>query len=361
MLKYPRYRHLHCARKGMTVKTIPTSKAARGGEPPLEGSHQRMLLIRRSTSLSVTAAIAAVTLVAGCSSSPGPSDEFLDAGVTARVLTAVQALDYPFESDPSYAVRMGNLQTRLINECVAAQGLPAPTVPDLPLETSSVTVSQSRLWLLPSDDYGISAALYDPQVLAQLRHVPEQSDEPDLPSADAAAYDEAVYGPENERLEFPTGDGKTAFVPVGGCFGQATETMYGVDAATYERAYYAVPNLREVMRTLTADEGVRTSMSSWSSCMKRAGYRVQQPDDLYGVMNDWIAEVVEGTGLVGAVAEAESQLAAADLACRTESGFGTAVSMRFLEIAEAEIAEKEGVAQEYRSMIEHAQGLLAEG
>lgn len=319
-----------------------------------------MLLTHRRPALSVFASLAVALSVAGCSSSPGPSEDFLEADTAARVVTAVQALDYPFESDPSYAVRVGNLQTRLINECVAAQGIPVPIVGDLPLENASVAVSQSRLWLVPGDDYGVSAALYDPKVLAQLRSTPEPQ-EAEGTAAEDEAYYQAVYGPEDERIDFPIGDDGTASVPVGGCFGQATETMYGVDAATYERTYYEIPSMREIMRTLTADDDVRASMSSWSSCMKDSGYRADQPDDLYGVMNDWIAGVVEGVTPVGVVAEAERELASADLACRTESGFGTAVSTRFLELAEAEIAAKEGVVQEYRTMVEHAQSLLVDG
>lgn len=311
--------------------------------------------------LSVTAALAAVTLsMAGCSGSPGPSDEFLESEVSARVLSAVRALDYPFEGDPAYAVRVGNLQTRLINECVAAQGIPVPTVADLPLESASVSISQSRLWLLPGDDYGVSTALYDPVVLAQLRAGQEPQGSSELSADDTAAYDQAVYGPEDERIDLPIEDGGLVSVPVGGCFGEATEAMYGVDAETYERTYYEIPKMRTVMRELTADDEVQKTMSGWSSCMRDEGYRAKQPDDLYGVMNDWIAGVIDGTTLVGAVAEAERTLADADLGCRTESGFGTAVSTRFLAIAEAEISAKEGVVQEYRAMIEHAQASLGD-
>lgn len=311
------------------------------------------------TRVTLTAALVTVALgITGCAGSPEPSDEFLDGDVSARVLSAVHALDYPFEGDPAYAVRVGNLQTRLIDECVAAQGIPVPTATGVPLESASV--SQSRLWLLPGDDYGVSAALYDPTVLAQLRAGQEPQGSSDLSADDTAAYDQAVYGPEDERIDVPIEDGGLVSVPVGGCFGEATEAMYGVDAETYERTYYEIPKMRTVMRELTADDEVQKTMSGWSSCMRDEGYRAKQPDDLYGVMNDWIAGVIDGTALVGAVAEAERSMAAADLGCRTESGFGTAVSTRFLAIAEAEIDAKEGVVQEYRTMIEHAQASLGD-
>lgn len=311
------------------------------------------------TRTAVLGALVALSM-AGCAGSPGPSEEFLAEDVSARVLSAVRALDYPFEDDPAYAVRASNLQTRLINDCVAAQGIPVPSVADLPLEPASVTVSPSRLWLVPGDDYGVSAALYDPTVLAQLRTEAEAHDTPGLAAAETAAYDQAVYGPENERIELPVEDGGTVSIPVGGCFGEATEVMYGVDAETYERTYAEVPRMQTVLTELTSDDDVRARMSDWSSCMGEAGYRASQPDDLYRVMSDWIAGVVDGTTLVGAVAEAERSLAAADVDCRTQSGFGTVVSERFLEIAEAEIAAKEGVVQEYRTMIEHAQASLGD-
>lgn len=313
------------------------------------------------TRATLTAALMTAALsIAGCAGPPGPSDEFLDGDVSARVLSAVQALDYPFEGDPAYAVRVGNLQTHLIDECVAAQGIPVPTTTDLPLESAAVAVSQSRLWLLPGDDYGVSTALYDPVVLAQLRAGEEPQGSSQLSADETTAYDQAVYGAEAERIDLPIEDGGLVSVPVGGCFGEATEAMYGVDAETYERTYAEIPSMRTVMRELTADDDVQKTMSGWSSCMRDEGYRAEQPDDLYGVMNDWIVGVIDGMTLVGSVAEAERSMAAADLGCRTESGFGTAVSTRFLAIAEAEIAAKEGVVQEYRAMIEHAQASLGD-
>ncbi len=109
-------------------------------------------------------------VVVGLSACSGhePSDEFRDSNLSVRVLQSVQSLNYPFESDPSYAVRVANLQTRLINECVEKQGIVPPTVDDIPLDAAAVTPAESRLWLLPAGDYGVSAALADPAVVASL-------------------------------------------------------------------------------------------------------------------------------------------------------------------------------------------------
>lgn len=308
-------------------------------------------------------ALVAVALgTTGCSPSvkTEPSDDYLSTATQAQVLQSVQALNYPYESDPSYSIRMANLQTRLINDCVAKQGVVPPKVADLPLDIAAVTPAESRLWLLPGDDYGVAVALADPSVVAQLGS--EEGLEPEAGAGipDPDAYDKAVYGSSDDRIEFPLEGGGSASVPVGGCFGEATKTMYGVtDAADYERAYYAIPNIREVMTALRADDQVRAGISAWSSCMKDAGHDVGSPDDLYGAMNTWISGVVGGTMLVSTVEDQEHDLASVDRGCRTSSGLGTALSSRFLQLAESEIRGSEGAVQEYRTMIEHAQSLLA--
>ncbi|HEY0237114.1 MAG TPA: hypothetical protein VGC37_00575, partial [Friedmanniella sp.] len=92
---------------------------------------------------------------------------------------------------------------------------------------------------------------------------------------------------------------------------------------------------------------------------KDAGHDVDNPDDLYGAMNTWISGVVGGTMLVSTVEDQEHDLASVDRECRTSSGLGTALSGRFLQLAESEIRGSEGAVQEYRTMIEHAQSLLA--
>lgn len=313
---------------------------------------------RRAAPIGVIA-LAAMGAV-GCSAptATGASDDYLSAPVRARVVQSVQALDYPFEQDPSYAVRIANLQTRLINECVARQGVVPPKVADLPLDTAAVTPAQSRLWLLPGDDYGVAVALSDPSVVAQLGTDGGVGGGSASDIPDPKAYDEAVYGSSQDRIEVPLEGGGSVSVPVGGCFGEATETMYGVPAADYERAYEAVPNSREVMTALLADGGVRAATSAWSSCMKDAGYRADEPDGLYDVMSTWVSGVVSGSMLVSTVRRQEADLARADRDCRTSSGLGTAVSTTFLGLAATEIQGNEGVIQEYRSMVEHAQALI---
>jgi len=163
---------------------------------------------------------------------------------------------------------------------------------------AAITPSRSRLWLLPGEDYGVAVALSDPSVVAQLgtEDAGGGGSAADIP--DPEAYDKAVHGSGGERIEFPIEGGGSASVPVGGCFREATKAMYGVDsAADYERAHYAVPNIREVMTTLLADNGVRAGASTWSSCMRDAGYRANGLDDLYSIMNTWVSGVVGGSRL----------------------------------------------------------------
>ena len=309
------------------------------------------------------ALVLAPLVVVGLSacSGPEPSDEFRDSNLSVRVLQSVQSLNYPFESDPSYAVRVANLQTRLINECVEKQGIVPPTVDDIPLDAAAVTPAESRLWLLPAGDYGVSAALADPAVVASLAAGTGdgETDQPSQPP-DPEAYDLAVYGPPESRITIEIPGVASVAVPVAGCFGEATKTLYGVDdAADYERAYHEVPSIRDVMQELEADGDVRRATSAWSGCMKDAGHDVKVPTDLYGTMSSWLDGVVGGVATVADVRAAETALAEDDIACRTSSGFGTTVAKKFLDLADEKIAGSEGVIQEFRSMAEHAQSVIA--
>lgn len=317
-----------------------------------------LLTLRRRAGLAAVLAAAGLVVV-GCGSEPQPSDDYLEPGMRADVLARVQALNYPFEADPTYAVRIADLQTRLINACVERQGVVPPRVAPTPLTTELVVPDESRLWLLPGADYGVATALSSPEVLASLA-----AEDPADPAADAAppdpvAYDAAVYGPQDERIDFPIEGGGSASVPIGGCFGEATEAMYGVPAAEYERAYYAIPNVREVLTTLRSDGSVRAAARRWSSCMSEAGVQADDPGGLYPVMSRWVDDVVAGRRLVSHIQQQEQHLAQEDQECRTSSGLGTALSTTFLELADSALEGSEGVVLEHRAMVEHAQALIA--
>ncbi|RMI12789.1 hypothetical protein [Cellulomonas triticagri] len=305
--------------------------------------------------------LTALVGLVGCAPAAQPSEAHLDPETRRQVREAVQALDYPFESDPAYAVRLANLQARLIDECVVREGVVPPGREDLPLTSADLAPSESRLWLLPGDDYGVAAALDDPAVLAGLVAGESGTTGSGRAAPDPVAYDRAVYGPEDERISFPVEDGATVSVPVGGCFGEATATMYGVEAADYERTYSAMPTIRGVLAEVVADGGVRSATAAWSTCMGEAGIEVSAPGDLYATISAWVGGVLSGTLRVAQVAEQESALAAQDGACRTSSGLGAAVATVFLETATEAIRGSEGVVQEYRAMVEHAQSVMGRG
>ena len=203
--------------------------------------------------------------------------------------------------------------------------------------------------------------LADPAVVASLAAMTGagETSQPSQPP-DPEAYDLAVYGPPDSRITIEIPGVASVSVPVAGCFGEATKTLYGVDdAADYERAYHEVPSIRDVMQELEADGDVRRATSAWSGCMKDAGHDVKVPTDLYGTMSSWLDGVVGGVATVADVRAAETALAEDDIACRTSSGFGTTVAKKFLDLADEKIAGSEGVIQEFRSMAEHAQSVIA--
>jgi len=287
--------------------------------------------------------------------SPQTESSALSANIDdAEINAFLERLDYPGSVSASYWSDTARVHQTLIDQCVARQGITAPAFAVTDTVTLSVAPSWLRLWLLPASDYGISNALAAPGVIEEITRQDDSSqNEPEF--VDAKLYDEAVYGGPDDRVDITTADGIVVSAPIGGCFGEATRTLYGVsDAADYERTYLGIPSIRVIQSTIESDRAVQQATKSWSRCMNDKGWKASSLDDLYEYMTGWVGSAKIGSKSLAAIAAQESELAQADMNCRISSSLNDTIRSRFVSIANDELVGKSAIMADYRKMVDNA-------
>jgi hypothetical protein len=299
-----------------------------------------------------------VVVVAGCGSGGTPSDEYLSGDLAAQVKQRIDTLDYPSGQAALAELEEANLQTQLIHDCVVAKGLKVPPAEILGPDQGFIPPDNSTIWLTAGSDFGIARQLQDPTVVSLLRKSDEPEASPTKSTGYPENYDDVVYGSDADwiTIQDSDDDGSTQ-VSVGGCFGKATEEMYGVPAEDYQRAYYSKPWSKQVLEAAIATKAVRSATGHWSDCMNDHGYATRNPEDMGKYMSRWVDGSLDGSKSIDKITADEQKLAAADKDCKTSSGLGTAVDKAFIAEADKVIKGKEGVITEYRKMVDHALAL----
>jgi hypothetical protein len=305
---------------------------------------------------SVALGAAAVAVLASCSGGT-PSDEYLSGDLAAQIQQRIDTLDYPSGQGALAELEEANLQTQLIHDCVVAEGLKVPPPNLVDPDQGFIAPDNSTIWLTAGSDFGVARQLQDPGVAAYLRKASSQ-DARSGSSVYPTNYDDVVYGADSDwiTIQDPHDDGSTQ-VSIGGCFGKATEEMYGVPAETYQRAYYEKPWSNQVLDAAIATKAVRSAAGHWSDCMNDHGYATKDPADMGKYMSRWVEGSLDGSKSIDKITADEHKLAAADKDCKTSSGLGTAVDKAFIAEADKVIKGKEGVITEYRKMVDHALAL----
>lgn len=302
-------------------------------------------------------AIAVVAVVAGCGSGGTPSNEYLSGDLAAQIQQRLDTLDYPAGQNDLADMEQANLQTQLIHDCVVAKGLKVPPANLVGPDHGFAAPDNATIWLTAGSDFGVARQLQDPGVAAYLRKASSQ-DAPAGPSGYPKNYNDVVYGSDSDwiTIQDPHDDGSTQ-ISIGGCFGKATEQMYGVPAETYQRAYYEKPWSNQVLEAATSTKAVRSASGHWSDCMNDHGYATKDPEDMGKYMSRWVDGSLDGSMSIDKITADERKLAAADKDCKTSSGLGTAVDKAFITEADKVIKGKEGVITEYQKMVDHALAL----
>ena len=305
--------------------------------------------------LAIVSVVTQNSGVAGAGAGVAPSP--------VEIAQRVEALDFPFAAYPHYGAASSALQTALIDECVAGFGIPVPISEGGASYTGKIGPSWTDLWLLQAGDYGAATLVSDPGFASfaqELSRGAAGANAVSPPSAtEDRAYMDAVYGDPGEWIEFELPNGMVIQRPVGGCFGEVTKTMYGIDdPAEYERLYFAVPRIQHVIDQTMADRAVQRSVGEWAKCMETFSIAVDTPDSLLRYVSDWINGAAAGSLSGSDVRRMESEMAAADAACRDSSGLAATVGTTFISIADGEISDKESAINRYREMIDHSLQLM---
>lgn len=230
----------------------------------------------------------------------------------------------------------------LANDCLRKAGVDAPPAP----AASEAAAGPSSLWLAPSGgSYGFAQRSQDATTGAP---------------SDPERYIEVLYGQPREEITIGIEGGGSVTMPTGGCHGEATEALYGVQVEQYERIYQQVrPLAEQAVEEAKRDRRVEGAAVRWSACLATAGWEARTPDGLDNALAPWMAAAEAGGPRHDALVSRESALYEADVQCRDQSGLQAAFDEAFAEHGARVAAEHEDVLLSYRRMLAHAEQVAA--
>ncbi|MGW0731070.1 hypothetical protein [Streptomyces sp. NPDC002851] len=150
----------------------------------------------------------------------------------------------------------------------------------------------------------------------------------DLPHRDRLRYTDALEGePDAATLtaELPGGGG-TVETPATGCQAEARDRLYG----GYERWFRAAKTAENLtplyLDSLTSDRRFRRALTSWSTCMRKAGHAYASPEQLREQLPSLTEDLSEA-----AAHATEVELATTEATCAGPGRSGLADTARSLE------------------------------
>lgn len=103
-----------------------------------------------------------------------------------------------------------------------------------------------------------------------------------MSESESTAYHEALYGPQDQGTpQVDETTGETFFVQEGfgaGCYGQASEEIYGGQNQVYEEMS---EELDDMYTRMQADPRITEANIEWASCMSGQGHEYESPDKMY--------------------------------------------------------------------------------
>lgn len=175
----------------------------------------------------------------------------------------------------------------LIRDCMKAQGFEyVPIDPAIQqAETLGVT-GMSDEDFQKQYGYGITT-LYEQRREQQKKLGPNEAIRAKLGESDQAAYDQVLFG-DNPDATFADIIDQGDFTRLGGCTKQAADQVFG--------GTETVQNLQQKMDELdeeiVADARMADAIKAWSTCMRAAGYNLDDPEELDTVLLKRLEEIV---------------------------------------------------------------------
>lgn len=295
-------------------------------------------------------------LIGGCGGAPKPSGEFAASGDLRQ---RADAIAQKVQSISAGGLDTEALHTRLTNDCIREQGVEVANVAPPPVNPGVLPeITDLDLWLNRGQPLGLATALSDPAKLEEHRSfIKRNQDFENPPMSPEALKVSEGDPPKLVTIPLPGDNGGSVSIPVGGCFGAATEKLYGTKAETFERTRLELPRLDTIMDKSTSDGRVDAAADGYAACMRQQGFKARTPSDLQDVIGPTLGGVLDGKEQPSRLAELERRAVASDMRCKTSSGLGTAFAKAFVENGEKALKGSEGVVIEYGRMMDHARSV----
>jgi hypothetical protein len=277
----------------------------------------------------VIAAVAAATLLAGCSA-PGAGPAADEKSPVEKVLEKLSGMDMSPEDQEKYWAEQNAKTEELVAECMQKEGFEY-----VPNTDNSMMVSTRDDWK-PDDREWVSQYGYGVVNWPGREEGGEVEDEYVDPNADYVAalseaeltsYNEALYGP---MIENPDPDAEWTWED-GGCYGWAqhelgddsTELWSSEEAEAFFEVY------GKFTENMEGDPRMVEVNTAWTSCMADAGYsgyskQFDAQDSIYtevSAVYENQTEWTEDDPALAVIGEKEIELALADLDCREKTDY----------------------------------------
>jgi hypothetical protein len=190
-------------------------------------------------------------------------------------------------SDEGIVERQSRVEGQ-IRDCMKAQGFDyVPVDPFAQQQALTGKARQSEEDFIEQFGYGISTLFGRGTAQSD----PNDRIRKSLSAADRAAYDRALGG-ENPGVTFREAVDAGDFSELGGCTKQATDAEFGGAGV----AAKLVAKFDELDERIIQDQRMVRANERWSECMRKQGYRYEEPDAIDGDLEERFQAIV-GSGV----------------------------------------------------------------
>lgn len=151
-------------------------------------------------------------------------------------------------------------------------------------------------------------------------------------------YDQVLEDADGPQAQVTFADGGIVSASTRGCIAEGRGAVYG-SVRSFLKLQYQWQGILGFSEDASRDPVVEEALDTYSSCMKEAGYDVEEPDAALKLAREQFG----GTRPVnGPVSDAERAMAVADATCQVRSGIAKAYDNALIRAASAWLNEHEG-------------------
>lgn len=248
-----------------------------------------MRWLRGSPIPSMLTVLALVLAACGGGAEAGPGDgaESATTVATTEPESLASFFGFPSGDDPEAAQAFSVAQETRIQEavrtCMAEQGF--EYIPAVYPQPDFATMEFDQVEYARTQGFGITTWYGNEEQFTgpEVDWVdPNQAVVEMMSESEREAYYEALHGPPNQgESQVDESTGETFYVQEGfgaGCYGEASEEIYGNQNRVYEEMS---TELEDMYERLQADPRIAEANQAWAGCMADQGFTYESPDKMY--------------------------------------------------------------------------------